>query len=77
MYSTVEIMDGCEYSIEIIIVPLKECKTEIKFFRNKQSTAERIIEQRMTARSPVKINTVSFKEWMASTLSVTKTYQPT
>ena len=34
MYSTVEIMDGCEYSTEIIIVPLKECKTGTKFFGN-------------------------------------------
>ena len=28
----------------------------------------------MTARSPVKINTVSFKEWMTTCLSVTKAY---
>ena len=27
----------------------------------------------MTARSPVKINTVSFKEWVSATLSMTKT----
>ena len=32
IYSTVERMDGCEYSLEIIIVPLKERKAEINFF---------------------------------------------
>ena len=29
-------------------------------------------KQWMTVRSPVKINPVSFKEWMTTTLSVTK-----
>ena len=32
-----------------------------------------MLKQWVTARSPVKINTVSFKKWMPATLSVTKT----
>ena len=32
IYSVVERMDGCEYSLEIIIVPLKEHITEAIFF---------------------------------------------
>ena len=35
MYSTVKRMDDCEYSLEIIIVPIKERITEINFFGNK------------------------------------------
>ena len=35
-------MDGCEYSIETIISPLKEYIARIKaFFRNKHTTADR------------------------------------
>ena len=32
-----------------------------------------LLKQWMTARSPVKINTLSFNEWMTATLSMTKT----
>ena len=63
-YSTVEKMDDFEYPLEIIIVPLKERIVETNFFfRNKHTIAEDIVlKQWITARSPVKINTVSFKE---------------
>ena len=33
MYSTVEKMDGCEYSIKIIIVTLKKRIARTNFFR--------------------------------------------
>ena len=42
MYSTVETMDGCEYSIEVIIASLKERIARSNFFGNKHTTAERI-----------------------------------
>ena len=62
-YSTVEKMDDFEYSLEIIIVPLKERIAETNFFFWKHTIAEKIVlKQWITARSPVKINTVSFKE---------------
>ena len=32
MYSTVEKLDGCQYSLEVIIVPLKECMAETNCF---------------------------------------------
>ena len=32
-----------------------------------------LFKQWITARSPVKVNTLSFREWMTGTLSVTKT----
>ena len=32
MYITIERMDGCEYSIEIFIIPLKECIAGINLF---------------------------------------------
>ena len=76
MYSTVERMDGCEYSLEIIIVLLKERIAEINFFffGNKYTIAEKIAQASkwVTAKSPVKINIISFKEWITATLSVTK-----
>lgn len=40
MYSTAEMMDGCKYSIEMIIVPLKGRITEIN-----QTTAGKITER--------------------------------
>ena len=33
MYSTVERIDGCEYSIEIITLTLKECVAGTNFFQ--------------------------------------------
>ena len=44
MCRTVEVMDGCENSLEIIIVPLNERITEINFFGNKQTIAEIIAQ---------------------------------
>ena len=63
MYSAFEWMDGCECSIEIIMVPLKECVTGTNSFLEINMlllTAERItvLKQWMTESSPVKINTV-------------------
>ena len=37
-------MDGCECSIKIMAVPLKECMAGTTFFGNKHTTAERIIQ---------------------------------
>ena len=42
MYSIAEWIDGCEYSIEIITITLKENIAETKFFGNKYTTAEKI-----------------------------------
>ena len=44
MYSTVERIDGWEYSLEIIIVPLKERITETNVFGSKYAIAERIAQ---------------------------------
>lgn len=66
MYSTVEIMDGCKYSIEIINVPLKELIAKTNFFRNKLLLLKVLLKQWMTTSFPVKINTVTFKEWMTA-----------
>ena len=45
IYSAVERMDGCEYSLEIIIVLLKEHITETNFFfGNKHIIAGRIAQ---------------------------------
>ena len=33
MYSTVERIDGCEYSVEIITLTLKECVAGTNFFQ--------------------------------------------
>ena len=78
IYSVVERMDGCDYSFEIIIVitvPLKEHITEAIFFFVETNVLllKELLKQWMTARSPVKLNTLSLKEWMTATLSVTKT----
>ena len=74
MCSTVERMDGCQYSLEIIITPLKERLTETNFnLEINILLLKKLLKQWMTARSPVKINTVSFKEWVSATLSMTKT----
>ena len=44
--------------------------TSTNFFGNKHTTAEIITQNNgWLQRSPVKINTVFFKEWMAATLS--------
>ena len=40
-YSTVEIMNGCDYSIKIILAPLKERITETNFFENIHTATER------------------------------------
>ena len=41
MYNALERMDGCEYSIELIMVPLKERIAESNlFFGNKHLTAD-------------------------------------
>ena len=53
-------MDDCDqYSIEIITVPLKERIAGTNFFLDKNIL--------------LKINTVPFKEWIITILSVTKT----
>ena len=44
MYSTVERIDECEYSLEIIIVPLKERINEMNFFWNKHIIVEKITQ---------------------------------
>ena len=40
MYSTGEKLDGCDYSIEIIIVPLKERVAGTNFYGDKHTIAE-------------------------------------
>ena len=45
MYITVERMDGCEYSIKIVLAPLKERIAGTNFFlRNKHTTDKRIAQ---------------------------------
>ena len=66
-------MDGCEYSIETIIVPLKERIAETFFWEITILLPRELLKQRMTASSLVKINTAHFKECMTSILSVTNT----
>ena len=45
MYITAEWMDGCENSIEIIIITLKECISKTNFFfGNKHTTAKKITQ---------------------------------
>ena len=45
MYCTIERMDGCKYSIETIMVPLKERTTRANcFFLNDHIAAERIAQ---------------------------------
>ena len=48
MYSVVERMDDCEYSLEIIIVPLKECIAEKNVFFNIQ-LLKKLLKQWMGA----------------------------
>ena len=73
-YSTVERIDVYEHSIEIIIVPLKERATETNLFLEINILLmKKVLKQWMTARSLVKIITVSFQDWMTATLSVTNT----
>ena len=63
MYSTVERLDDCEYSLEIIIVPLKEHVTETNFcLKTNILLLKELLKQWTTARSPVKINTAFFKK---------------
>ena len=57
MHSTVERMDGCEYS-----------KKQLHYLLLKE-----LFKQWVTASSPVKINMVPFKKWMNAILTVTKT----
>ena len=74
IYSAVERMDGCEYSLEIIIVLLKEHITETNFFLEINILLlEELLKQWMAARFLVKLNTLSLKQWMTATLYVTKT----
>ena len=73
MYRTVERMDGSEYSIEIIIISLKQRITGTNIFLEENiPLLKELLKQRVTVRSIVKVNTVSFKEWMTATLSFTK-----
>ena len=44
MYSTVETMNDCEYSVEITIEPLKERIDRTNFCGNKYTTDERITQ---------------------------------
>ena len=64
-------MDGCEYSVEVIIVPLKERMRETNFFLeiNISGIAQTMDDCKISCQN----NTVSFKEWMIAILSVTKT----
>ena len=57
MHSTVERMDGCEYS-----------KKKLQYLLLKE-----LFKQWMTASSTVKINMLPFKKWMNAILTVTKT----
>ena len=56
-------MDGCEYSIETIIAPLKEriSRTNVLCEIN-MLLLVKLLKQWMTTNFPVKINTVHFKE---------------
>ena len=63
MYGIVERMGGCEYSIEIIIASLKERIARTNFFLEVNILLlKELPKQWMTVTSPVKINTVPFKE---------------
>ena len=60
MYSTIEKMDGCEYSTEIIIVTLKKRIVETNFFSEINILLLKVLlKQWMSANFPVKINTCS------------------
>ena len=60
IYNAVEGIDGYEYSLEIIIVPLKERMTETNFFT--QINILLLKETNNTARSLVSVNALSFEE---------------
>ena len=60
IYNAVEGIDGYEYSLEIIIVPLKERMTETNFFT--QINILLLKETSYTARTPVSVNALSFEE---------------
>ena len=60
IYNAVEGIDGYEYSLEIIIVPLKERMTETNFFT--QINILLLKETNNTARSPVSVKALSFEE---------------
>ena len=60
IYNAVEGIDGYEYSLEIIIVPLKERMTETNFFT--QINILLLKETNNTTRSPVSVNALSFEE---------------
>ena len=62
MYSTVERMDGCNYSIELINVPLKERPAGTNFFGNKHTTAERITQTMDDCKFSRQNKLVPFKE---------------
>ena len=68
IYSVAERMVGCEYSLEIIIVSVKP----LFFLEMNMLLPKELLKQWMATRSPLKLNTLSFKEWMTATLSVTK-----
>ena len=74
MHSTIERMDGCGDSIEVIAVPLKERIAGTCFFLEINILLlKEFLKQWLTASLPVEINTSLFKEWMTFILSVTKT----
>ena len=67
-------MEDCDYTIEIIIVPLKERIAETNFFfKINIPLLKELVKRWVTAITPVKINTVPFKEWMTAIPSVAKT----
>ena len=49
MYRNVERVDSCEYSIGIIIAPLKENIAGINFFGNEHTKSEKSLKKWMTA----------------------------
>ena len=44
IYNTVKRMDSCEYSLKIIMVPLKERIAETNFFANEHTIVENIAQ---------------------------------
>ena len=61
LYSTAERMDSSEYSLELIVLPQKEFIAETNFFWKETLLLKEVLKQKMTASSPVKINTIPFK----------------
>ena len=64
-------MDGCECSIEIVMV---NAQMTLKFVEIIMLRLKELLKQLMIASSPVKIKTILLKEWMSAILSVAKTY---